>query len=118
MKRYLSALALLAILLAGCKEINPTPDPEPTPEPPKPTLVAPTNLHVDTPDGIKAVLSWENEKDPDEPTAVPSGYILDKPLYNWPAWTAFVCPLSGIAFFLLIYMFFRMAMRHYRSTGS
>ena len=61
MKRYLSALALLAILLAGCKEVNPTPDPEPTPEPPKPTLVAPTNLHVDTPDGIKAVLSWENE---------------------------------------------------------
>ena len=49
---------------------------------------------------------------------VPSGYILDKPLYNWPAWAAFVCPLSGIAFFLLIYMFFRMAMRHYRSTGS
>ena len=49
---------------------------------------------------------------------VPSAYILDKPLYGWPAWTAFVCPLAGIVFFMIIYAFFRVALRHYRSTGS
>ena len=49
---------------------------------------------------------------------VPSAWILGKPLYGWPAWTAFVCPLAGIAFFLAIYCLFRVALRHYRSTGS
>ena len=49
---------------------------------------------------------------------VPSAYILDKPLYNWPAWTAFACPLAGAAFFALIHALFRVALRHYRSTGS
>ena len=49
---------------------------------------------------------------------VPSGYILDKPLYGWPAWTAFLCPASGAVVFCIIYCFFRKAMRFYRSTGS
>ena len=49
---------------------------------------------------------------------VPGGYILDKPLYGWPEWAAFVCPLSGVAFFAVMYAFFRMALRHYRSSGS
>ena len=49
---------------------------------------------------------------------VPSGYILGKPLYGWPSWTAFVCPLAGAVFFGLIYLIFRKAMMHYRSTGS
>ncbi len=49
---------------------------------------------------------------------VPSAWILDKPLYGWPAWTAFVCPLSGAAVFLLMAAVFRRAVRHYRSTGS
>ena len=49
---------------------------------------------------------------------VPAAYILGKPLYGWPAWTAFVCPLSGAAVFAVMYCVFRRAMRHYRSTGS
>ena len=48
----------------------------------------------------------------------PAAYILGKPLHGWPVWTAFVCPLAGIVFFGLIYLFFRRAMRYYRSTGS
>ena len=49
---------------------------------------------------------------------VPAAYILDKPLYGWPAWTAFVCPLAGAGVFAVMYLVFRRAMRHYRSTGS
>lgn len=49
---------------------------------------------------------------------VPSGYILGKPLFGWPTWTAFVCPLAGAVFFGLIYAVFQWAMRFYRSTGS
>ena len=49
---------------------------------------------------------------------VPAGCILDKPLFPWPAWTAFLCPLSGALLFGIIYLLFRKAMRFYRSTGS
>ena len=49
---------------------------------------------------------------------VPAAYILDKPLYGWPGWTAFVCPLAGAAVFAVMYAVFCRAMRHYRSTGS
>ena len=49
---------------------------------------------------------------------VPAGYILDKPLFGWPPWTAFVCPLSGAIVFAAIYALFRRALRHYMSTGS
>ena len=49
---------------------------------------------------------------------VPAAYILGKPLYGWPAWTAFVSPLSGAALFALMYLDFRRGLRHYRSTGS
>ena len=49
---------------------------------------------------------------------VPGGYILDKPLFPWPDWAAFVCPLSGAAAFILIYLLFRKALGFYRSTGS
>ena len=49
---------------------------------------------------------------------VPAAYILGKPLYGWPEWTAFVCPLAGAVFFGLIYLAFQKAMRFYRSTGS
>ncbi|MBE5787360.1 MAG: hypothetical protein E7324_07450, partial [Clostridiales bacterium] len=48
----------------------------------------------------------------------PAAYILDKPLYGWPAWTAFASPLVGAAFFCLMYGLFRKAMTYYRSTGS
>ena len=49
---------------------------------------------------------------------VPAAYILGKPLYGWPAWTAFVTPLAGAAAFIVLYTAFQYAMRHYRSTGS
>ncbi len=49
---------------------------------------------------------------------VPAAWILDKPLWNWPAWTAFVTPLSGLLVFLVMVLVFSRAMRHYRSTGS
>lgn len=49
---------------------------------------------------------------------VPGAYILDQPLYGWPAWTAFVCPLAGPVAFGLLYCLFYRAMRFYRSTGS
>lgn len=49
---------------------------------------------------------------------VPIGYILDKPLFSWPAWTAFICPFSGLAVFFLLWLVFRRAIRHYRSTGN
>ena len=49
---------------------------------------------------------------------VPAAYILDKPLYGWPAWTAFLCPLAGAAVFGILYLLFQWAMRFYRSTGS
>lgn len=49
---------------------------------------------------------------------VPVGYILNKPLFGWPAWTAFVCPLAGLMTFGILYGLFRRAMKFYRSTGS
>ncbi len=49
---------------------------------------------------------------------VPAAWIMDKPLYGWPAWTALVTPLSGIVVFCIMTTLFHIAMRHYRSTGS
>ena len=49
---------------------------------------------------------------------VPAAYILNKPMYGWPAWTAFATPLAGAALFAVMYTVFQYAMRFYRSTGS
>ena len=49
---------------------------------------------------------------------VPGAVILDKPLFNWPVWTAFLSPLSGPVFFGLIWLWFQKEMRYYSSTGS
>ena len=49
---------------------------------------------------------------------LPGSVILGKPLYDWPAWTVYVTPLSGVAVFGLIWLWFQGAMRFYRSTGS
>ena len=49
---------------------------------------------------------------------LPASFILEKPLFDWPFWTAFLTPLSGAAVFFAIYLFFQRAMRYYRSTGS
>lgn len=48
----------------------------------------------------------------------PAAYILEKPLFGWPTWTAFVCPLMGGVCFGAMYALFRFALRYYRSTGS
>ncbi len=49
---------------------------------------------------------------------VPASWILGRPLYGWPVWTAFVTPLSGAVVFGIMTMFFNRAMKFYRSTGS
>ena len=49
---------------------------------------------------------------------VPAAWILGKPLYGWPLWTAFICPLAGLVTFGVFYALFRTALKHYRSTGS
>ena len=49
---------------------------------------------------------------------VPASRILEKPLFPWPAWTAWLCPLAGPAVFGLMAFLFSRAMRSYRSAGS
>lgn len=49
---------------------------------------------------------------------VPASWILGKPLYGWPMWTAFVTPLSGAVIFTIMIIAFNLAMRHYKSTGN
>ena len=49
---------------------------------------------------------------------IPAGFILDKPVWGWPVWTAFAAPLAGVLTFGLMYLVFRRAMCFYRSTGS
>ena len=49
---------------------------------------------------------------------VPAAWILDKPLYGWPTWTVFVCPLAGAVTLGIMVMLFHKAIRYYRSTGS
>ena len=49
---------------------------------------------------------------------VPAAYILGKPLYGWPDFTAFLCPLAGAVLFFIMYLCFQKALRFYRSTGS
>ena len=49
---------------------------------------------------------------------LPGSVILDKTLYGWTVWTAFVSPLSGVAAFGVFWALFQLAMRGYRSTGS
>ena len=67
MKKFVLALVLPLVFLA-CNPENQLPvdngESGKTPADtvaPKPVLVAPSNLRVDVQDGIKAVLSWENE---------------------------------------------------------
>jgi ABC-2 type transport system permease protein len=49
---------------------------------------------------------------------VPAAWILGKPLYGWPTWTAFVTPLSGAVVFVIMTGLFHRGIRFYRSTGS
>ena len=49
---------------------------------------------------------------------VPASVILEKPLFGWPLWAAFVTPLSGPALFGLMVLLFSRAMAFYRSAGS
>lgn len=49
---------------------------------------------------------------------LPVAYILDKPMLGIAPQWAFVSPLAGAAFFLMMIAVFSRALRHYRSTGS
>lgn len=49
---------------------------------------------------------------------VPVSFIVGKPLFGWPQWTAFVCPLSGAVILAVMTVVFNIGIRHYRSTGS
>ena len=49
---------------------------------------------------------------------LPGSVILDKPIFAWPEWTAWISPLSGAVVFGLIWLWFQREMRWYRSTGS
>ncbi len=49
---------------------------------------------------------------------VPASQILGKPIFGWPAFAAFLTPLSGIAVYLILSALFNRAILHYRSTGS
>ena len=49
---------------------------------------------------------------------VPASRILRKPIFGWPAWTAWISPLSGFLLFAVMVFLFSRAMRYYRSTGS
>jgi ABC-2 type transport system permease protein len=49
---------------------------------------------------------------------VPAAFILGKPLYGWPVWTAFVTPLSGVLVFAVMVMLFNRGIKFYRSTGN
>lgn len=51
-------------------------------------------------------------------THLPAAYILEKSILGVPSSLAFVSPLAGIAFFVLMYVVFNCGMRAYRSTGS
>ena len=49
---------------------------------------------------------------------VPASRILGKPIFDWPAWTAWVSPLAGPALYGVMALLFHRAMRFYRSTGT
>lgn len=49
---------------------------------------------------------------------VPAAYILDMPILNLPAWSAFLTPVSGLISFLIMYQVFQHGLKYYRSTGS
>lgn len=49
---------------------------------------------------------------------IPASHMVDKPLFGWPFWTAFLTPLAGVALFGIMYVLFMHAIRHYRSAGT
>ena len=51
-------------------------------------------------------------------THLPAAYILGRNIFGWPGWLAFISPLSGLVFLLLMLGFWRFGVRHYQSTGS
>ncbi|MBR4081168.1 MAG: ABC-2 family transporter protein [Clostridia bacterium] len=49
---------------------------------------------------------------------LPVSFLLGKPLLDCPRWAAYLAPLTGAAFFLIMTLVWRVGVRHYRSTGS
>lgn len=48
----------------------------------------------------------------------PVSVVLDKPMLDLPAWAAWLGPLSGAAFFVVMVGVWYQGARHYRSTGT
>ena len=93
MKKFISLLLSLSLLIWGCKP-TPTPEPQPQPQPqpqpePEKVLVAPSNLHVEVLSGIEANLTWDNASNDYDGVALekaaPKGKF--KPVANIPAGT-------------------------------
>ena len=49
---------------------------------------------------------------------LPVSVLLGKPLLDVPVWAAYLAPLTGGVFFLIMTLVWRVGVRHYRSTGS
>lgn len=49
---------------------------------------------------------------------LPVSYVLGKPILALPPWAIFLAPLTGVIFFLIMTLVWRIGVRHYRSTGS
>ena len=49
---------------------------------------------------------------------LPVSIILEKPMFDIPGWCAYLTPLAGLIFFLLMARCWYFGVRRYRSTGS
>ena len=49
---------------------------------------------------------------------LPVSVILERPMFDIPGWLAYITPLSGLLFFLLMTRCWYFGVRRYRSTGS
>lgn len=49
---------------------------------------------------------------------LPVSVILDRPMFDVPLWCAYIAPLAGAVFFLVMSRIWYVGVKHYRSTGS
>ena len=49
---------------------------------------------------------------------LPVSFLLGKPMMDVPLWAAYIAPLTGAAFFLIMTVVWKIGVKHYRSTGS
>lgn len=48
----------------------------------------------------------------------PAAYLLGKGDVNYPYWYMFITPAVGVAMYLLAYLFWRVSIRFYKSSGN